>query len=228
MNNRECQERWRVMYYPNVNQTTRIKSRVMTVIGNGSLAVEPNIVQIQLEVRTENKQLSQAQKENADAMNQVIESLLKLGIDRENMQTVSYTIFPQNDYIEGKQVFRGYEVRNAIMVKIRNIQEAGNVIDTAVKNGATGVSNIQFTVENEQLEYQKALSLALNNALSKAQTMAATMQLQLNPHPIKITEELNAQPIAYQSFSTMEKSMSTPIEQGKITINATVNVQFEY
>lgn len=216
------------MYYPNAHQTTQTKSRVMTVIGNGSLSVEPNIVQIQLEVRTENKQLSQAQKENATAMNQVIESLLELGIGRENIQTISYTIFPQYDYIEDKQVFRGYEVTNAITVKITSIQEVGNVIDVAVQNGATGVSNIHFTVENQQLEYQKALSLALRDSLAKAQTMAQTMQLQLDPHPIKIIEEVREQPVAYRTLSTMEKTTSTPIEQGLITITATVRVQYHY
>ena len=216
------------MYYPNVHETTRTKSRVMTVIGNGSLSVEPNIVQIQLEVRTENKQLSQAQKENSYGMNQVIESLLELGIARENIQTISYTIFPQYDYIEGKQVFRGYEVTNAITVKITSIQEVGNVIDVAVQNGATGVSNIHFTVENQQLEYQKALSLALKDSLAKAQTMAQTMQLQLDPHPVKIIEEVREQPVAYRTLSTMEKTVSTPIEQGQITITATVRVQYRY
>ena len=216
------------MYYPNIHETPRTKSRIMTVIGSGSLSVEPNIVQIQLEVRTEDKQLSQAQKENSAAMNQVIESLLELGIGRENIQTISYTIFPQYDYIEGKQVFRGYEVTNAIKVKITSIQEVGNVIDIAVQNGATGVSNIHFAVENQQLEYQKALSLALRDSLAKAQTMAQTMQLQLDPHPIKIIEEVREQPVAYRTLSTMEKTASTPIEQGQITITATVRVQYQF
>lgn len=216
------------MYYPNVHQTTQTESRVMTVTGNGSLSIEPNIVQIQLEVRTENVQLAQAQKENSYAMNQVIESLLELGIGRENIQTISYTIFPQYDYIEGERVFRGYEVTNAITVKITSIQEVGNVIDVAVQSGATGVSNIQFTVENEQLEYQKALSLALRDSLAKAQTMAQTMQLQLDPYPIKITEEIRDQPVAYRTLSTMEQTVSTPIEQGQITITATVRVQYRY
>jgi len=216
------------MHYPNGHQPNQTKSRVMTVIGNGSLSVEPNIVQIQLEVRTESKQLSQAQKENAAAMNQVIESLLELGIGRENIQTISYTIFPQYDYIDGKQIFRGYEVTNAITVKITNIEEVGNVIDVAVENGATEVSNIHFTVENQQLAYQKALSLALRDSLAKAQTMAQTMQLQLDPHPIKIIEQGRDQPVAYRTLSTMESTGSTPIEQGQITITATVSVQYRY
>jgi uncharacterized protein YggE len=216
------------MRYPYVQQMTSRQQRVMTVTGIGHLSIEPNIAQVQLAVTTENRDLSQAQQENAYLMNQVIESLLELGISRENIKTTTYNISPQYDYVEGKQLFRGYQVTNAITVKITNIEQVGNVIDVAVQNGATNVSNIQFTVENEQLHYQQALSLALKNALAKAQTIAATIQLQLDPHPIKIVEEVREEPVVYRTFAAKEMTGSTPIEQGQITINATVKVQFQY
>ena len=95
------------MYYPYVGQMACQPKRVMTVTGIGSLSIMPDTVQIQLEVRTESKQLSQAQQENADLMNQVIESLLELGIDREDIQTVAYNISPQYDYVEGRQFLEG-------------------------------------------------------------------------------------------------------------------------
>jgi uncharacterized protein len=216
------------MRYPYVQQMTSRQQRVMTVTGIGHLSIEPNIAQVQLAVTTENRDLSQAQQENAYVMNQVIESLLELGISRENIKTTTYNISPQYDYVEGKQLFRGYQVTNAITVKITNIEQVGNVIDVAVQNGANNVSNIQFTVENEQLHYQQALSLALKNALAKAQTIAATIQLQLDPHPIKIVEEVREEPVVYRTFAAKEMTGSTPIEQGQITINATVKVQFQY
>ncbi|MER2089435.1 MAG: SIMPL domain-containing protein [Sporosarcina sp.] len=216
------------MRYPYVQQMTSRQQRVMTVTGIGDLSIEPNSAQVQLAVNTENKNLSEAQQENAYVMNQVIESLLELGISRENIQTTTYSISPQYDYVEGKQVFRGYQVTNAITVKITNIEQVGNVIDVAVQNGVNNVSNIQFTVENEQFHYQQALSLALKNALAKAQTIAATIQLQLDPHPIKIVEEVRAEPVLYRTFSAIEMTGSTPIEQGQITISATVKVQFQY
>ena len=216
------------MYYPYVQQSTHQQRRVVTVTGNGSLSVAPDTVQIQLEVRTESQQLSQAQQENAATMNQVIESLLQIGISRENIQTVSYNIFPQYDYVEGQQLFRGYEVTNAITVKMTTIEQVGNVIDVAVQKGANNVSNIQFTVEDEQLHYQQALSLALKNALAKAQTMADTMQLQLDPTPIKIVEGHRVESVAPRMFAAKEVSGSTPIEQGQMMINATVTVQFQY
>ncbi|WP_203247137.1 SIMPL domain-containing protein [Sporosarcina beigongshangi] len=216
------------MYYPYVQQYTHQQRRVMTVTGIGNLPVAPDTVQIQLEVHTESQQLSQAQQEIAAVMNQVIESLLQLGIGRENIQTVSYNVFPQYDYVEGKQVFRGYEVTNAISIKTTNIQQVGNVIDVAVQNGVNNVSNIQFTVGDEQLYYQRALSLALKNALAKAQTIADTMQLQIDPTPIKIVEGHRAESVATRMFAAKEMRGSTPIEQGEIVINATVEVQFQY
>ena len=216
------------MYYPNVGQLTCQPRRVMTVTGIGSLSFIPDTVQIQLEVRTESKQLSQAQQENADLMDQVIQSLIELGIDREDIQTVSYNISPQYDYVEGRQVFRGYEVINSINVKIKNIEQTGIIIDTAVRNGVNQVSNIRFTVENEQIPYQEALSLALKNALAKAQTIANTIQLKLDPHPIKIVEKMREEPILYRSFAASEMSATTPIEPGQINIKATVEVQFQY
>ena len=54
------------------------------------------------------------------------------------------------------------------------------------------------------------------------------MQLQLDPTPIKIVEEVRGEPVAFQSFAAKEMSVSTPIEPGQITITATVKVQFQY
>ena len=216
------------MYYPYIQQPTPPQRRVMTVTGIGSLSIAPDTVQIRLEVSTENRELQQAQQENAQVMNQVIESLLQLGIAREDIQTASYTVVPQYDFVEGKQLLRGYEVTNAITVTMKAIDQVGNVIDVAVQNGANRISNVQFTVENEQLHYQQALSLALKDALAKAQTMAKTMQLPLDPTPINIVEEYKSEPVGAPRMFAATANNSTPIEQGQITIRATVNVQFQY
>lgn len=212
------------MYYPYM-QMPRHHRRIMTVTGIGNVSIAPDIVRIQMEVITENKQLQRAQQENASVMSGVIESLVALGIDRNNIQTVSYNITPQYDYLEGEQRFRGYQVTNAITVQTTNIQQIGAIIDTAVQNGVNRVSNIQFTVADEQKYYQQALSLALENAVAKAETIARTMQLQLEPQPIRIVEEISGQPVAYRALAS---EVSTPIEQGQVSIHAKVEVQFEY
>ena len=211
-----------------MHQQVNRTSRKIIVIGNGEIAVEPNIATVQLEVVTVDEQLSEAQQENAVAMNNVIQSLLSLGIPRENIQTVSYTISPRYDYVDGKQIFRGYEVSNAISVKISDLQQVGLIIDTAVANGANRVSNIQFTVEDAERYKQEAIVRALRNAQLKARTIANELQLQVEPQPIKIVEEQHGvQPIPLQTFAKSAE-MTTPIEGGQIMISATLRVEFQY
>jgi uncharacterized protein len=204
-------------------------SREMTVTGNGEIVAQPDYVEIKIEVRTEGKDVSVAQQENAVIMNRVIGSLLSLNIPREAIQTTTYSIFPNYDYIEGRQVFRGYEVQNTITVKITDISKAGMVIDTAIQNGANNVSGIQFKIEDTDAYYQRALNVALVNAMAKANSMAETMQVPLQPIPIEIIEEgPNVTPIPFKSIQFHNQEVMTPIEQGTMPINAAVRVKFRF
>lgn len=211
-----------------MHQQANRTSRKIIVIGNGEIAVQPDVATVQLEVVTVNDQLSEAQQENAVTTNNVIQSLIRIGIPRQNIQTVSYNIFPKYDYVDGEQIFRGYEVRNAISVKITDIQQVGYVIDTAVENGANRVSNIQFTMEDTESYKLEATTRALQNAQMKARTIANDLQLQTEPQPVKIIEEQQGgQPVPYQTLAKSEQ-MTTPIEGGQIVITATLRVQFQY
>lgn len=203
--------------------------RTLTVTGSGKVISQPNHVQIQIEVDTAGKEVSGAQQKNAAVMNQVIEAILGLNIPKENIQTAAYTITPIYNYTEGKQILEGYQISNAITVKISDVSQAGTVIDTAVQNGANRISSLQFAIENPDFYYQQALSLALQNAKKKARTIADTMQLSLHPQPIVILEISSASPpVLYKSAAAAEQFASTPIEQGEITIDATVKVTFQY
>ena len=217
------------MHHPQMQYQPFPNSREMTVTGNGEIIAQPDYVQIQIEVRTEGKDVSLAQQENARIMNRVIESLTALNIPREAIQTAAYTISPNYDYVEGRQVFRGYEVQNAITVNITDISQAGTVIDTAVQNGANQVSAIQFKIKDSDTYYQKALNLALINALAKAKSMAETMHIPLQPIPIEIMEESqNVTPVPYKIVQLSSREFITPIEQGTIPINASVRVKFRF
>ncbi|MFC7062921.1 SIMPL domain-containing protein [Halobacillus seohaensis] len=201
-----------------------IHQRVMTVSGSGEIKAQPTVAVIQLGVVTESQSLTQAQQENARVMNQVIESIVKLGLPREAIQTADYSISPQYDYDSGTQVFRGYQVMNMISVTIEDINQTGEVIDTAVQNGANQVSNIQFSVKNPEVLYQRALSEALNDAYMKARSMARTMGLQLEPTPVKVIERMQGGGIPLAKAETF--AAATPIEPGQLEIRASVEVKF--
>lgn len=217
------------MLYAGIPSLSVPMVRIITVTGRGVIEVGPNYAQLQIEVRTQGREVQQTQVENAQVMNRVIQSLLGLNIPRENIQTAAFNIFPQYDFIDGKQVFRGYEVTNAITVKLEDIEKVGSVIDTAVANGANSVSSIQFGLDNPDVVYQQALQKALQHAQINAQTIAQTMKLTLYPQPISIVEERQQNgPELYKTLSIASSQIGTPIEQGEITVSATVTVKFQY
>ncbi len=203
--------------------------RTISVNGEGTVKVPPNHAFLQVEVSTEGNEVEEAQQRNAAIMNQVIQSILELEIPRENIQTAVYNIFPRYDFVEGKQVFRGYEVTNAISVEIPDVGLVGKVIDTAVSNGANRISSLEFRLDNEETYYQMALSKALLNAQLKAKTIAETMRLSVAPQVIEIVENNEGSPIVPYRMMSLDSAVgATPIEQGIITIKANVTVKFQF
>jgi len=208
-----------------VTHSTQSQSEeTISVFGNGSISATPDLLTIRLDVVTEDIKLSIAQQQNAEKVTAVLQALTQLGIQRENIRTVEYTIQPKYDYHNGKQTFTGYEVIHGLLVEIKDINEAGKIIDSAVQLGVNRIGNIQLQVKNPQPFYLQALTLAIRDAQIKAQTIAQTLHLSLNPKPISITEVTEQHP---QPFLELSKT-TTPIAPGQININATVKIIYAY
>lgn len=199
----------------------------MRVNGLGVVRVQPDIAIVNLGVVTEDKDLEAAQRENAAKSNSVINALKQMGIDEKDISTASYTIEPQYDYVEGRQIFRGYRVSNILNVKVRNINKVGEIVDTAVRNGANTVNNIKFTAENMEMYYNRALKLALRDAMVKAREMANSLRVNLNTTPVRIIEEsyreAGESPVAFKAVSE-----TTPILPGEINVTAKIVALFTY
>ncbi|MBU8879344.1 SIMPL domain-containing protein [Bacillus sp. FJAT-29790] len=206
------------------------KPNVIRVTGEGKVAVQPNKAEVTLGVSTEDKQLMKAQEDNATKISKIKKTLNHLGIPDEQIRTVNYSISPQYDYVEGKQVFRGYKVEHLLLLTIDQIEHTGFVIDTAVSNGANIVSMIKFAIADRNQYEQHALSLAVINAYQKAETIAGTIRVQLTKAPILITENIRQQgePIPFQTTAFVKSEATTPIQPGTMEIISHITAEFVY
>ncbi|WP_079509706.1 SIMPL domain-containing protein [Mesobacillus jeotgali] len=198
--------------------------RKINVSGEGIVFSTPNRATATVGVRTENPNLQTAQGENAEKSNTMLQALQNLGIAKEDIKTADYRIDPVYTYEDGKQLFQGYRVTHLYTVTIRNLSQAGQVIDTAVDNGANEVMNIQFSVAESQELYKQALSMAVIDSYNKALTVARTLGIKTAIYPLVITEETqkgSPGPFLVASKDTSSSS-GTPIEPGKLEIKATV------
>jgi uncharacterized protein len=219
------------MYIQNHGQSNILNQRdyLIKVRGEGEIAVQPDSASVNLGVVTESKELIEGQKQNSMAANKVIDSLIRLGIDRNQIQTFDYRIESDYDYDQGKQIFRGYKITHILQVKIEDLSIIGKVVDTAVQNGANYVANVQFTTRYKESYYQQALTIALNNASNKAKTIANTLRVTLNPTPILVIEGSDMiQPYETQQFALAKGASSTQIQPGQLIIKASVAAEYNY
>lgn len=204
---------------------------LIEVSGEGKVSTAPNRAIIVLGVITESPSLATAQSENTSAVTNVINSLLRLNIPREQIQTVTYRIEIQYNYEDGTQIFKGYRVTHLLQITIDRVEQTGFVVDTAVNSGANFVSSIRFTITNLEIYYNQALSTAIQNAESKANTIARTLGVKLVRIPVKITEETRViePPIPFQASLLSEgAAVPTPIQPGELEIRAVLRAQYTY
>lgn len=199
----------------------------LKVFGKGSINVKPDVAEVIIGVVTENEQLDIAQEENSKLTKQVIDSIKAMEVLLEDIQTENYSISANYDYIDGKQVFRGYIVSNYLKVSIKNIDEVGAVIDTAVKYGANNVRGIRFIVSDSSRYYYEALRLAIDDAQNKAISIANTLSVKVNLVPIQIYE-LSINSAAPLTMGVKSAVLSTPIEPGENKIIAEIEAIFIY
>ena len=164
-------EPWMMRSHP--KRTNITNTHRMQLYGEGIVTTSPNIATITLGVITESSTVTEAQNKNNQLTKQVIDSLLALGIPNEQIKTVDFRIDILYDYEDSKQTLRGYRVTHMLQISDVDIQSAGTVVDTAVQNGANTVTNINFTVRNPLVYYERALQNAVQDAQDKARTKTA-------------------------------------------------------
>lgn len=207
----------------------RNSGRRITVTGEGKISIVPDEAILQLGVNTEHTELLAAQSENAKITANIQQQLLTLGIDQRDIQTAGYQVHPVYDYQDGKQIFRGYQVEHMLKITVRDISQTGIAVDTAVKNGANRVSSITFSTSDTGEYYRRALSLAVQDSIKKAQVIAAGMHVTLNTTPVTVTENvLQGDIIPFQTAVFSKSNAETSVEPGQLLITSSVTTEFKF
>ncbi len=210
------------------------EQRRIHVSGSGEVKADPDQVEISMGVEVTRTTAQEAREENAAMTNQVINSLRGIGVSRDHIETVRFTIFPEREYDEEtrKSEVVGYRAVNIIKVTSEDTDMAARIIDTAVSKGANSVEDVSFTLqEPTRKELRKeAVKYAVDDAQSEAQNAAREMGINLGP-PITIDVTSGFQPFEMRyefAGAKGELQESTPIVPGKVTVRANINVAYSF
>lgn len=140
-----------------------------------SITAEPDLVTIGAGVTSEARTAVEAMRQNAAEMQKVIERIKSLGVDEKDIQTTGINLNARYDYNRDTQqnVFRGYQVSNRVSVKLREVDETGEVLDALVAAGATDLSGPNFSIEDDEAAKDAARTSAVQRAQERAEAYAA-------------------------------------------------------
>jgi uncharacterized protein YggE len=205
---------------------------LLYVSGTGKITTDPDRAIVSLAVETQHSDVKAAQNENAVRMNEVINAVRALGIPSEDLKTTGYTISIIRDETE-KGVFDRevtyYRVINTLLVELKDIQKAGEVVDIAINNGANRVNYVSFTLSDEKQESLRAEALtdAVNSARNDANAVAGAMGVSITGvKEISVGSPVIPVRYAEMAYDAAPVGAATPIEPNTIDVTATVSITY--
>jgi uncharacterized protein YggE len=197
----------------------------ISVTGEASVSVAPDLAQIDGGVTSEAKTAREASDANNAAMGKVLLALKGAGIEEKDFQTSRLSLQPQsapNPSRPGPPAIVGYRASNRVTVRVRDVAKAANVIDTMVGAGANDIGGISFTVSNASKLLDEAREQAVADARRKAEIYAKATGVTLGA-PLSISEEGAAAPITFRRMAA-GMAAATPVAPGEETLHITVGV----
>ena len=146
------------------------------VTGVGKVTVTPDVAVVSMGVQAQAATVAEAQQQASTAMAAVMSALSSNGVEDKDIATSYYNITPVYSYNPdtGKQTLEGYSVTNTLSVKVRDVGNAGVVIDAVAAAGGdnTRINSVTLTVDQPEQYYETARQSAVNDAANRASQLA--------------------------------------------------------
>ncbi|HTK60484.1 MAG TPA: SIMPL domain-containing protein [Candidatus Baltobacteraceae bacterium] len=151
----------------------------IAISAEGKVTAQPDVASISVGVMTEKKTVAEAQKENTAKMNAIVAKIKSFGVSDDDIKTTNYSIYPQYDWIDNRQIERGFQVSQEVQVKVRDLAKIGDVLSAVGELGANQVGGVTFTIDDPEDLRQQARLQGLAKAKSKAQALAEAAGVKL-------------------------------------------------
>ncbi len=242
----------------NINQLSNTSTTTNTVSfnGEGKVSAKPDVAAISFSILTEAATSKAAQDQNSVKSNKVTDFLKKQNISDKDVKTSGYNVYPQygypkpcpmvapgsdtriisisNEYPCGDntQKISTYQVAQSLEVKVRNLDNVGNILDGLVAAGANQVNNLGFQIENPEKLKAQARDKAIADAKQKSEDLKRVLGIQLGKI-VNYSENTGGWPVYYGAKAMSADSVggapapSIPTGENEITFSVTITYQIK-
>jgi uncharacterized protein len=208
----------------------------LTVRGMALLEVPPDQVRMTLAVVSTAESAEEAMRRNSERMAKVEKALYKAGVQKGEVQTGRYQIYPEwsprprQAPEDWQPRIIAYRVENTLQLRSRQLTQAGRFIEAAIKAGADRVDAVVFDLADPRRDRAKAIAEATANARADAQALAeaagvklgGVLNLQLDdagmpPQPMAMLRDVS-------SASTM--AAAPELTPGVVPVSAGITITY--
>jgi uncharacterized protein YggE len=227
-------------------------TNTITISGHGEAFAVPDIATFSFSIVSDKPTVSAAQTDVTAKINAMTDYLKSAGVDEKDIQTSDYSVYPQYEYENGvcpmgapvssggattvycppgKQVLKGYEVRQTTTVKVRDTAKAGDLLAGVGGKGATEVSGLNFTFDDPTAVQNDARNKAIADAKSKADALAKQLGVSI-VRVVSFNENTSGYPIYTKSVAygmgAADSAVAAPqISTGQNKVSDDVSVTYE-
>ena len=218
-------------------------TNTITVSGTGEIFAVPDRATFSVTVREEGKDVTTAQEKATKKNNDIIAYLKGAGVEEKDIKTTNYSINPKYEYTQadcrtgycppGKQTLAGFEVYQTLEVKVKDPKKAGELLSGVGSKGASEVSGLTFTIEDEDTLKSDARSKAIANAEAKADELADQLGVDI-VRVVGYSENEGGYPVYYAKAMSADSGRGSTaaapapeIATGQNKITSNVSVTYE-
>lgn len=212
----------------------------ISVSADDKVIAKPDVATVNMSVVSKGKTVVEVTTDGNKKMNDIVAALKAMQIDEKDIQTSGYYLNPEQDYSIERLPNQtpkiiGYTLTQSVEVKVRKVDQAGDVVQKATDLGANNIGNINLTIDDQDKLKDEAREKAFAKARAKAETLARQAGVRLGK-VISFSDD-NAMPYydSYTSYKEMPMSaaggdIAVPapsFETGSQEVHASVTITYE-
>lgn len=210
---------------------------LISVQGAAMKAVDPNIVNLQVEIWSRANQAKSAQESVAKEYARIKSLVEKYKIKKEDFETINYNLAPETEYNQkGGSRIVGYRASQSVQIIHRKVEEAGTLIDALssqakADTGGVIIQSIAWDYDKkEQVEFA-LISEAVKDARRQADELAKASNVKIKG-VYRLTNTSETEPVRPMHKVRMEMaadmaSASTEVAAGSVKVKVLVSADYQ-
>jgi uncharacterized protein YggE len=195
----------------------------------GEAKLTPDRAALYVGVQSRASSAAAAARDNALRQRAVIDTVVALGIARQQISTQSYSVSPETrlDPNTQKLSVTGYVVSNLVRIELQRIDQVAPLIDAAIAKGANQINSLDFFSSNPDSSRHRALADAIATARGDAEAMARAAGGSIGSLMELSTSDMGPRPV-FRAMGVANLAASTPIEPGEQTVRVSVTARWQF